>query len=123
MVCSLVSQGNAYNSQQKLDTLAEVKLRARIQNPTSFLPGQCGYIVVEHVERKTPRVLLEVRQEEIVPLVKEVPSMVQLNPPQLGKPVSIALGPEGKIDKGRRKDSSHANCTGKELAVFARDRT
>ena len=116
-------QGNAYNSPQKLGTLAEVKLRARIQNPTSVLPGQCDYLVVEHVERKTPRVSLEVRQEEIVALVEELPSMVQLNSPQLGKPISIALGPEGKIDNGCRKDSSHANCAGKELAVFAGDRT
>jgi hypothetical protein len=115
-------EGNTNDSQQKLNTLGEVKVRGSEKNPASVLSSQSDYIVVEHVEREAlPRASVEVRQQEIVPPIEEIPSMVQLDSPQLRKSVLLTLGPEGKVDSGRRKNSSYPKRTSSELVVLAGD--
>jgi hypothetical protein len=52
----------------------------RVENSTSIFPSQGDDIVVEHIERETLAVVsIEVRPEEVVSPLEEIPSMVKLD--------------------------------------------
>jgi len=111
---------NAHSSHKNLVTLVEIEVWVREEGLTSILPGQSNDLMVEDVEREAlPEVLLEVRLEEVVPALKEIPSMVQLETPQLGEFVSFILGAESVIDSGCREDGSRTDGTSDELVILA----
>jgi len=85
----------------------------------SIFPGQGNDVMMEHIEGETlPKVLLEVPLEEIISSLEEIPSMVELDAPQLREIVPLILGAEDIVDTGRREDESHAS---NQLVVPARD--
>lgn len=75
--------------------------------------------MVEDVEREAPRVSFDIRLEEVVPSLKELPSMVQLNAWKLGELVLFVFGDESIVDSACHKDRGQANRTSHELVVFA----
>ena len=75
--------------------------------------------MMEHAEREAlSGVSLEVRLEEVVSLLEEIPSMVKLNPLQLGESRLLILGVETIIGSGRREDCRHGHKTSGELVVW-----
>jgi len=88
----------------------------REESSTSILSGQGDDIVLEHIERETlSEVSLEVRLEEVVSVLEEIPSVVELDAPQLRKFVLLVSGIEGIVKSGCREDSSRANGTSDEI--------
>ena len=78
--------------------------------------------MVEHIERETlAEVSLEIQLEEVVSPLKEIPSMVKLDAPQLGKVVLLISGAESIVENGCHKDSGRANSTSNKLVVLAGD--
>jgi len=78
--------------------------------------------MVEHAEREAlSEVLLEIRLEEVVSPLKEIPSMVKPNAPQLGESVLLIIGAESIVDSGCREDGSRADGASDELVVLAND--
>ena len=112
---------NPYPSDEDLVPLAEFKIRG-IYKPTGILPRQSEDIMVEYVERKTlSEGPFEIRFEEVVSPLVEIPSMIKLNAPQLGKLVRIFSGDERIVGGGCREDDKRGNCTSNELAALADD--
>jgi len=110
---------STHRSHKYLVTLREVEVRIGEESLASIFPGQRNDCMMEHIEGETlSEVLLEVRPEEVIPSLEEIPSMVELNAPQLGEVVPHILGTESVVDAGYRKDESHAN---NELVVPAGD--
>ena len=78
--------------------------------------------MVEHIERETLSVVsIEVRLEEVVASLEEIPSMVKLDAPQLRKVVFRIFGAESVVENGCYEDDGGANGTSDELAVPAGD--
>ena len=78
--------------------------------------------MVEHIERETvSEGSLEVRLEEVVSLLEEIPSMIKLDTAQLRKLVCLIFGAESIVDSGCHKDGSRANGTGDELIFLTGD--
>ena len=97
-------------------------MRVRVESSTSILPSQGDDIMVEDVERETlSAVLIEVRLEEIISPLEEIPSMVKLDTPQLRKVVPRILGAENIVEGGCREDGSCANGTSDEPVVLVSD--
>jgi len=95
---------------------------AREERLTSILSSQSNDLVMEHVERKAlSEISLEVRLEEVVSPLEEIPSMVKLDSPQLGEFVFLILGAESMVDSGCNEDGSRANGANDELVVLADD--
>ena len=62
----------------------------REENSASILPSQCDDGVMEDVEGEAlPEVSLEVRLEEVVPPLEEIPSVVKLDALELGEVVVV----------------------------------
>jgi len=113
---------NAHSSHKYPVTLVEVEVWVREERLTSILPNQSNDIMVEDVEREAlSDVSLEVQLKEVVPPIEEIPSMVQLDAPQLGEFVMLILGSESVVDGGCRENGSRANGTSDELVVLAGD--
>ena len=97
-------------------------MRVRVESSTSILPSQGDDIMVEDVERETlSAVLIEVRLEEIISPLEEIPSMVKLDTPQLRKVVPRILRAENIVEGGCREDGSCANGTSDEPVVLVSD--
>ena len=97
---------------------------AREENSTSILPSQGNDIMVEHIEREThSEVSLEVRLEEVVSPLEEIPSMIKLDAAQLRKLVRLIFGAESIVGSSCHEDGSRASGTGDELIVLTDDRT
>ena len=112
----------ANSSHQNLVTLAEVEVWARVERFTGILPSQSNDVMMEYFEREAlSEVSFEVRLEEIVSSLEEIPSVVKLDTPQLGKLVLLVLGAESIVDGGCREDCDRANGSNDELAVLADD--
>ena len=78
--------------------------------------------MVEHVERETlAEVSLEIQPEEVVSPLKEIPGMVKLNAPQLGKTAFLISGAESIVENGCHEDCGRANGTSDKLVVLAGD--
>ena len=76
--------------------------------------------MVEDVERETlPVVPIKVRPEEVVPLLEEIPSMVNLDTPQLGKVMLLISRAESIVENDCREDGSSTNGTSDELVVLS----
>ena len=73
---------NAHGPQQNLVTLAEAKVWAREEHFTSILSSQSNDLMLEYVEREAlSEVSFEVRLEEVVSSLEEIPSVVKLDSP------------------------------------------
>jgi len=119
----LLHERNPHRPHKDLVTLLEGKLLVGEESSTSILSGQDDDIVLEHIKRKTvPEVSLEVRLEEVVSILEEVPSMIKLDAPQLGKFVVLILGAENIPENGCRKDGGRAKCTSGELVFISCDK-
>ena len=98
-------------------------MRFREENLASGLPSQSNNIMVEHFEREAfPEISLEVRLEEVISFLEEMPSMVQLNAPQLGEIVLLVLGVKNIVDSSCGEDDRRASdklvvCAGDEGRV------
>ena len=93
-------------------------MRVRKENSTSILPSQGDDIVVENIEGETLSVVpIEVRPEEVVSPLEEIPSMVNLDTPQLGKPVLFIFGAENIVESDYCENGSGVNGTSDELGV------
>jgi len=115
-------EGNPHRSHKYLVTLVEVEVRVRVESSTSILPSQGDDIMVEHVERETlSAVLIEVRLEEVISPLEEIPSMVKLDTPQLRKVVPRIFGAENIVEGGCREDGSGANGTSDDPVVLVSD--
>ena len=115
----LVRERNEYPSDEDLDPLANLKIRG-IYKPTGIVPRQSKDIVVKYVERKTlSEGPLEIGFEEVVSSLVEIPSMIKLNAPKLGKLVRIFSGDKSIVGGGCREDDKRAKRAGDELAVLA----
>jgi len=89
------------------------------ENLASVFPSQGDNIVMEHIEGETlSEVPFEVRLEEVVPSLEEIPSMVELNAPQLREVMPIILGADSIVETGCRKDENRPR---NELVVPAGD--
>ena len=100
-----------------------MKVRVGEENLTSILPSQGNDIMVEYIERETlSEVSLEIRLEEVVPSLEEIPSVVKLDAAQLRKLVRLIFGAENIVDSGCHKNGSRAKGTGDELIVFVGDK-
>ena len=118
----LPRERNPHLSHEDLVTLVEGKVLVRIESLTSVLPNQGDDIVVEYVEREAlSEIPLEIRLEEVVSALEEIPSMVQLDAPQLGKAVVLISGAENIVENDCRKDGGRAKCTSGELVVVSCD--
>ena len=74
-------------------TLVNVEVWVGEENSTGVLPSQSDDIMVEHVEGEVlPVVSHEVRLEEVMRPLEEIPSVIQLNAPQLGEVVLLIFG-------------------------------
>ena len=90
-----------------------------VEKSTSILSGQDDNGMVEHIERETlSEVSLEVRLEEVVSPLEEIPSMEKLDALQLRKVVVLIFGAESIVENGYRKDGSRAKG---EPVVLSRD--
>ena len=113
---------NPHPTHKELVTLAEMKIWVGVEDSTSILSSQDDNIMVEHIERETlSGVLLEIRMEEVVPPLEEIPSMVKLDAPQLRKFVLLISGAEGIVESSCREDRNSANGTGDKLVILASD--
>ena len=118
----LLRERNLDLSQKDLVTLVEVKVLIGVESSTSTLSGQGDDIVVKHVKRETlSEVPLEVRLEEVVSALEEIPSMVELDSPQLGKVAVLIFGAESIVENGCHKDGDRADGTSGELVVLSCD--
>ena len=78
--------------------------------------------MMEYIERKTlSKVPFIVGLEEIVSRSIEIPSVIKLNTPQLGKLVRPLFSAENIVGGGCREDDSRANRASDELAVLSGD--
>ena len=78
--------------------------------------------MVEHIERETlSAVSIEIRLEEVVASLEEIPSMVKLDTPQLRKVVLRIFGAQSVVENGCHEDDGGANSTSDELVVPAGD--
>ena len=76
--------------------------------------------MMEHIEREAlSEGSLEVRLEEVISSLEEIPSVVKLDAPQLRKVVLLIFGAEDIVENGRREDGSGANGTSDKLVVLA----
>ena len=97
-------------------------MRVRKENSTSILPSQGDDFVVEDVEGETlSGVPIEVRPEEVVSPLEEIPSMVKLDTPQLRKVVLLIFGAENIVESDCCENGSGADGTGDELVALAGD--
>ena len=113
---------NPYPSDEDLDPLADMKIRG-IYKPTGIVPGQSKDVMVEYVERKAPSEgPFEIRFEEGVSPLVEIPSMIKLNAWQLGKLVRVFSGAESIVGGGCHEDDKRANCASDKSVVLASDR-
>lgn len=118
----MTAERNTHSSQENLVAPGEVKVRVRKKDPAGIFPSQSDHVVVEDFKREAPRVSLDIRLEEVVPPLKEIPSMIQLDTWQLGESVVSVFEVESVVDSTCRKDCGKANSTSNELVFFARDR-
>ena len=122
----LLSDGvnrNAHSSHKNLVTVVDAEVGVRKEDLTGILPSQSDDFVVEYVERKAfPQISVKVQPKEVMPPLKKIPGVVQLDAPQLGKFVPLVLGTEDIIH-GRCCDSRRANCDNNELVVLVGDGT
>jgi len=113
---------NAHSSHQNLVALTKVEVWGRVEHLASILPSQGNDIMMEHVEREAlSEISLEIRLEEVVSPLEEIPSMVKLDSPQLGEFVLLILGAESIVDSGCHEDGSSADGSSDKLVVFAHD--
>ena len=92
-----------------------------IYKATGILPRQSKDIMVEYIERKTlSEGSFEIGLEEVVTPLVELPSMIKLNPSQLGKLVRIFSGAESIVG-GSCRDEKRTNRPSDELVVLAGD--
>jgi len=76
--------------------------------------------MMEHVEREAlSEVLLEIRLDEVVPPMEEIPSVVKLDSPQLGELLLLIFGTESVVDSSCHEDGSRSDGAGDELVVLA----
>lgn len=64
-------------------------------------------------------ILLEVRLEEVVSPLEEIPGMVKLDALQLRNAVLLVFGAEGIVENGCRENGSGANGPGDKLVALA----
>ena len=113
---------NPHRPHKDLVTLVEGKVLVGVESLTSILPNQGDDIMMEHIERETlSEVSLEIRLEKVVSTLEEVPSMIKLDAPQLGKFVAFILGAENIPENGCRKDGGRAKGTNGELVFISHD--
>jgi hypothetical protein len=113
---------NPHRSHEDFVTLVYIKVPVRVESSTSIVSSQGDDIMVEDVERETlSGVSREVRLEEIVSPLEEIPSMVKLDTPQPRKGVLFIFGAEKIVESGCREDCSGANGTGNKLVFLASD--
>ena len=118
----MLGERNLHRSHKDLVTLVEGKVLVGVESLTGVLSNQCDDIMVEHIERETlSEVSLEVRLEEVVSPLEEIPSMVKLDTPQLGKAAVLISGAEDIVENSCRKDGSRAKGTSDELVVLSYD--
>ena len=118
---AVAGEGNPYPSDEDHNPLGDMKIRG-IYKPTSILPGQSNDIVVEDIERKAfSEGPFEIGLEEVVSPLVEIPSMIKLNAPQLGKVLRISLGAESKVGGGCCEDNKRAKYTSEEVDALAGD--
>ena len=78
--------------------------------------------MVEHVEGKAPsEASFEVRLEEVMAPLEEIPCMIQLDAPQPGEVMVLIFGTESVVGGGCREDGSHANGAGDERVILDAD--
>ena len=112
MIVPLRHKENTHSSRENLVTFTDIEMRIRKKNLTSALSSQGNHVMVEYVEREAhSRVTIEVRPEEVVPSLKEIPSMVQLEAPQLREFVVLIFGDECRIYGDRHNDGGYTNGT------------
>ena len=105
--------GDTHSSHEKFVALIEIEVRVRVKSFPPLFPNQSNDVMVEHVEGKAlSEVLLEIRVEEVVPPLEEIPSVVKLDSPQPGEALLFILGAERIVGSCCREDcnSAHGTC-------------
>ena len=115
-------ENNPHRSYKNLVTFGEVKVWVRVESSTGIPPNQGNDVMMEYTERETlSEVSIEVRLEEIVSPLEEIPSMNKLDTAQLGKFVRLIFEAEGMIDNGCHENCSRTSDTDDELVVLTGD--
>ena len=113
---------DAHSSHKNSVTLIEAEVWIGEEGLASVFPSQSNDVVVEHVEREAlAEVPFEIRVEKVVPPLEEIPSVVELDAPQLGELVLVIFGAECVVHNSCRKDRCRANNTSDESVVLASD--
>ena len=105
-------------------TFAVVEVGVGKESATRVFTSQSNDLVMEDVEREAPQFPFEVQTDKVVTAFEEVPSMVELDAPQLWEFVLLVLGGQSIIDGSCGEDGHHANGgSDVELVAFAGERT
>ena len=116
----MLCERNPHRSHKDFVTLVEGKVLIGVESLTSIFSNQSDDIMVEDVERETLSVVsLEVRLEEVVSPLEEIPGMVKLDALQLGKVVVLIFGAKNIVENGCRNYGGCANGTSSELFVIS----
>jgi len=73
---------DTHGPHKKFVALVEVEVWVRVESLAGIFSSQSNDVMVEHIKGEAfPEVLLEIRVEEVVPPLEEIPSMVKLDTP------------------------------------------